>query len=51
MAHDIILTKCLKLNFDKLTCHNFFKLLVSIHADINVVCVCQKAYMQMIFSL
>ena len=26
----IILAKCLKLNFEKLMCHNFFKLLVSI---------------------
>ena len=30
MAHGIILTKCLKVNFEKLTCHNFFKFLVSI---------------------
>ena len=30
MAHDITLTKCLKLNFEKLMCHNFFKLFVSI---------------------
>ena len=30
ILHIIIRTKCLKLRFDKPTCHNFFKLLVSI---------------------
>ena len=30
MAHDKILTKCSKLNFEKLMGQNFFKLLVSI---------------------
>ncbi len=30
ILHIIISTKCLRLRFDKLTCHSFFKLLVSI---------------------
>ena len=31
--------KSLKPNFDKLKCHNFFKLILKIHISIYVVCV------------
>ena len=38
MAHDIILTKYLTLNFEKLACHNF----CNEHSGINVVCVSES---------
>ena len=49
--HDAILTKCL--NFEKLTCHSLFKLLVSIQVLMYVVCIseslCKELFL-MIFA-
>ena len=40
IAHDIILTKCLKLNFENVTCQNFSNF--SEHSSINIVFVSES---------
>ena len=36
--------KCLKPNFDKLTCHKIFKLIPKIHTYINIDCVSESSF-------